>query len=140
MLKVTANLQIPLKEFDFSFARSPGPGGQNVNKVNSKAVLKWKVSQSKHLPEAVKRRFLEKYKRRIAKSGELVMSSHRYRDQGRNVADCLSRLREMIESVRVAPKARKKTKPSRGSKERRLQSKKRNSATKKNRRSVRPDD
>ncbi len=140
MLKVTANIQIPLKEFDFSFARSPGPGGQNVNKVNSKAILKWKVSQSKHLPEGVKRRFLEKYKRRIAKSGELVISSHRYRDQGRNVADCLSRLREMIESVRVAPRVRKKTKPSKASKQRRLDGKKRKSATKKNRRSIRSDD
>lgn len=140
MLKVSRNIQIPLREFDFSFARSPGPGGQNVNKVNSKAILKWNVSQTTHLPGGVKNRFLEKYKRRISKNGELVISSHRFRDQGRNIADCLSRLREMIEAVRVAPKVRKKTKPSRGSKERRLESKKRKSATKKNRRAVRSDD
>jgi len=140
MLKVTQDIQIPLREFEFSYARSPGPGGQNVNKVNSKAVLKWKVGSTKHLPFGVRQRFVAKYKRRISKNGELVLSSHRFRDQGRNVADCLSKLREMIESVRLAPKPRKKTKPSKRSKQRRLDGKKRNSATKKNRRSPKMDD
>ena len=112
MLKITPNIQIPTTELQFTFARSPGPGGQNVNKVNSKAVLKWDVRQSTVLPHAVKTRFLAKFSRRISKAGLLIVTSHRYRDQGRNVADCLAKLREMIDSVLKAPVIRKKTKPS----------------------------
>ena len=79
MLKVNSKIEIPLKEFDFSYARSPGPGGQNVNKVNTKVILKWAVGESTSLPEGVKERFLNKYARRISKTGELVLTSHRFR-------------------------------------------------------------
>ena len=140
MLNVNEKISIRLSEFNFSYARSPGPGGQNVNKVNSKVILKWAVQKSKSLPETVKSRFTKKYAKRISKDGDFVLTSHRFRDQGRNVADCISKLREMILSVEAEPVVRKKKKISRGAKLRRLDNKKRKSATKQSRRSPKMDD
>jgi len=140
MLNVNEKIAIRLNEFKFSYARSPGPGGQNVNKVNSKVILKWSLAKTKALPTTVKARFEQKYKKRISKEGILVISSHRFRDQGRNVADCLSKLREMILAVAKEPVQRKKKKISLGAKNRRLENKKRNSATKQSRRPPRLDD
>ena len=134
MLVVAPHIQIPPAEFEFTYARSSGPGGQNVNKVNSKAVLRWQATKSPSLPEAVRARFLAKYGSRLTGDGELLITSERYRDQPRNIDDCLEKLREMLLAVAVAPKKRKKTKPSRASKERRLDSKKRDSTKKHNRR------
>ncbi len=134
MLNVNQQIAIPLTELNFSFARSGGPGGQNVNKVNTKATLRWAVAVSPSLPEGVRQRFLEKYKRRITTDGELVLSSQRFRDQGRNVADCLDKLRELLLEVATPPKRRKKTKPSRAARERRLQQKSRQSEKKQRRR------
>lgn len=139
MLKVNHRISIPLKEFEFSFARSPGPGGQNVNKVNSKAVLKWPVEKSNSLPESVKNRFLTKYKRRISNDGVLTMTSHRFRDQGRNVADVLNKLRDLILAVAEEPKIRKKKKVSASAKRRRLEDKRRQSDKKQSRKSPRLD-
>ena len=140
MLNVNDKIAIRLTEFKFSYARSPGPGGQNVNKVNSKVILKWSLNKTKSLPESVKLRFEKKFAKRISREGDLVLSSHRFRDQGRNVADCLSKLREMILTVAVEPKIRKKKSVSLGAKRRRLDNKKRKSATKQSRKSPRLDD
>ncbi|MEZ6042857.1 MAG: alternative ribosome rescue aminoacyl-tRNA hydrolase ArfB [Planctomycetaceae bacterium] len=134
MLYVNETISIPDTEFSFSFARSSGPGGQNVNKVNSKAIMQWDASRSVQLPEAVRERFLAAYARRLTKEGILVISSQRYRDQGRNVADCLSKLRDLILSVAIAPTQRRATKPTRGAKQRRLSEKKANSERKQGRR------
>ena len=134
MLYVNETISIPDTEFSFSFARSSGPGGQNVNKVNSKAIMQWDASRSVQLPEAVRERFLAAYARRLTKEGILVISSQRYRDQGRNVADCLSKLRDLILSVAIAPTQRRATKPTRGAKQRRLSEKKANSERKQARR------
>ena len=133
MLKVSVQLSIPLREFDFSFARSSGPGGQNVNKVNTKVTLRWDVDASESLPVAIGERFRKKYARRINKEGILILQSQRFRDQGRNVADCLAKLREMLASVETAPKKRRPTKKSRASNERRLQEKKQRSQKKQQR-------
>lgn len=134
MLKVNERIQIPFTEFDFSFSRSGGPGGQNVNKVSTKVTIRWNLTKSKTLPADVRRRFEAKYHRRINREGELVMHSQRYRDQGRNVADVLEKLRELLATVATAPKRRKPTKRSRGSNERRLDAKRRASEKKQNRR------
>lgn len=136
MIRISAKIEIPDSEIEFTFARSPGPGGQNVNKVNSKAILRWNVTQSAHVPEVVKQRFLVMWRSRITKSGHLVIHSHRHRDQAQNVSDCLDRLRELVRSAATVPKQRKATVPSRASKQRRLDSKKRQSQRKQNRRSV----
>ena len=134
MLRVNHRIQIPFTEFDFSFSRSGGPGGQNVNKVNSKVTLRWKVTTSPTLPNDVRERFCQRYSRRITTDGEFVMHSERYRDQGRNVADCLEKLRELLLEVAVAPKKRKPTKPTKGSQERRLKEKRAASERKSRRR------
>ena len=140
MLTVNDKIAIPLSEFKFSYSRSPGPGGQNVNKLNTKVTLKWNVEKTKSLPEPVRARLKSKYARRISKSGELVVTSHRFRDQGRNVADTLNKLREMVLNVATAPKKRKKTKPSKAAKRRRLEEKRRTSERKRSRRSISMDD
>ncbi|MDE0936701.1 MAG: alternative ribosome rescue aminoacyl-tRNA hydrolase ArfB [Mariniblastus sp.] len=140
MLKVNRKISIRLAEFKFSFARSPGPGGQNVNKVNSKAVLKWSPAKCKSLPEAVRIRFIKKYANRINQEEDFVISSHRFRDQGRNVADCLNKLRDLIIQVAELPKPRKQTRPTAGSVRRRLTGKKRLSDIKKSRRTFQGDD
>ena len=123
-LIVSRRVRIPLEEFRFTFARSGGPGGQNVNKVNTKVTLHWPVRSSPSLPEDVRERFCGRYRRRINKLGEVVIQSARYRDQARNVSDCLAKLRDMLRQVAVAPKQRKPTRPTRASQERRLREKK----------------
>jgi ribosome-associated protein len=117
-------MQPPLGEVRFSFARSSGPGGQNVNKVESKAVLRWDVARSPSLRGAMRARFLDRFARRITQDGELVLASQRYRVRERNVADCIAKLRAMLAEVAKPPKPRKATKPTRASKERRLTAKK----------------
>jgi ribosome-associated protein len=139
-LYVTQRIQIPMGEFEFTFARSGGPGGQNVNKVNSKAVLRWHPTTSPSLPDDIRARFLERYASRITTEGELILTSQKHRDQPSNIDDCLQKLAQMIESVAVPPKARRPTKPSLGSKIRRVESKARNSTKKAQRRAPRFDD
>jgi len=133
MLEVNATLRIPLDEFEWSFARSGGPGGQNVNKVASKAVLRWNFDGSPSVPDDVKARFRERFPSRLTTGGEVVLSSELTRDQGRNREDCLEKLADMLRSAAVRPKVRRATKPSKGSKRRRLEAKKHESARKTNR-------
>ncbi len=133
-LIVSSQIQVPSSEISLSFARSAGPGGQNVNKVNSKAVLRWNVTRSTQLPHGVRLRFLERYAGRINQVGEIVLASDTYREQARNVSACYEKLRQLILAVLVAPRPRLKTRPSRGSIERRLKSKQQRSQQKRNRR------
>lgn len=130
MLEINENVRIPLEEMRFTYARSAGPGGQNVNKVNSKVILHWDVTNTAHLSEEVKHRFLSRYRTKITTLGEIVISGQRYRDQPRNIDDCLDRLREMITDVLIAPVIRKPTKPSRSMKLRRLREKREQSERK----------
>ncbi|MBS0265159.1 MAG: aminoacyl-tRNA hydrolase [Planctomycetes bacterium] len=134
MLIVTNSIQIPDDELQFTFARSSGPGGQNVNKVNSKAVLRWSPVTSPNLPADVRERFLTRFGARLTTEGELLLSSQQSRDQARNMEDCLERLKEMILSVARKPVARRPTKPTRGSQRRRLEGKRRQSGKKQDRR------
>src|SRR5207302_1430025 len=127
MLEITPLLLIPKSEFTWSFARSGGPGGQNVNKVASKAVLRWNIAESTSLAEDVKIRLALQQKRFFTQAGEMIIVSQKYRDQERNRQDCLEKLRVLILQALVAPTPRKKTRPSRGSKRRRLHEKKRRS-------------
>ena len=134
MLTINDRIQIPDEEFAWSYVRSGGPGGQNVNKVASKAVLRWDLDGSPSLPPEVKARLHTQQRRRITTEGKLVLNSQRYRDQERNRLDCLEKLREMLLAAATVPKARRPTKPTRGSKERRLTEKKQRSSRKSGRR------
>jgi ribosome-associated protein len=139
MLVVNPRLKIPLREFRFSFARSSGPGGQKVNKVSTKATLRWPVLSSRSLPRPVRQRLLAKYGRRVNAQGDLVITSQRFRDAGRNVADCLEKLRQMLTEAAVAPKARQPTKPTAASVRRRLDQKRKHSQKKRLRRELGDD-
>jgi len=130
MLSVNRRIQIPDDELQFTFARSSGPGGQNVNKVNSKVTLHWAVEASPSLPDDVRERFLGKYRSRINGAGEVVIHSQRYRDQGKNITDCLDKLRDLLLEVATPPKRRIATRPSRASKQRRIEEKKSRGQTK----------
>ena len=133
-LTVNSTLQILLEELEFTYARSSGPGGQNVNKVNSKAVLRWPIVGSASIPDDVRQRFLARYRNRVTVSGDVVISSQRYRDAGRNQADCLDKLREMLAACAQAPRARKRTRPSRAAVARRREQKQVRSSKKQARR------
>ncbi len=133
-LEITSRLRIPLREFSWSVARSSGPGGQNVNKVNSKVILRWSPRETMGLSADVLTRFLSRYGSRLTEDGELIVASERFRDQPKNRADCLEKLAAMLRSVAVPPKVRRATKPSLGSKRRRLADKKQRSQTKQGRR------
>ena len=124
---------IPESEIEFTFVRSSGPGGQNVNKVNSKAVLRWNVVSSPSLREDVRSRFVHEYASKLTSGGDLILTSDAFRDQGRNRADCLEKLAQMIEAVARPPKARKKTKMSYSRTLKNKDSKKLHSARKKSR-------
>jgi ribosome-associated protein len=133
MLEVNERISIPEEEFAWSFVRSGGPGGQNVNKVASKAVLHWDLANSPSVPDPIKARLRTLQRRRVSNEGVLVLTSQRFRDQEKNRHDCLDKLREMLVEASFVPKPRRPSKPTRGSRERRLQEKKRRSATKKGR-------
>jgi ribosome-associated protein len=134
MLSVTTDLSVPLRELRFTFSRSSGPGGQNVNKLNTKATLRWNVRESASLADDVRARFIQRYRNRLTSGGELVLTSQRFRDQGRNVADCLAKLRSMLAEAAVPPVPRKPTKPTRGARVRRRQEKRAQSERKRLRR------
>jgi len=120
---INSRIQIPEDELRFTFVRSSGPGGQNVNKLNTKAVLRWSVRGSRGLPEEVRSRLLERFAPRITGDGEVIVTSQRFRDQRQNERDCLEKLREMLLAVATPPKRRKKTRPTRASVQRRREEK-----------------
>lgn len=139
-LYVNSRLTIAEKEISISAARSSGPGGQNVNKVNSKVTLRWSPARCEELDAAWCRRFVTRYGNRINREGQLVLHSEQYRDQGRNLADVRQKLASMLLECQSAPKLRKATRPTRGSQRRRLEQKSRQSQKKQNRGSSWRDD
>jgi ribosome-associated protein len=133
-LRINSKIEIPRSELRFTFVRSSGPGGQNVNKVATKALLRWDVARSPSISDPVRERFLSQNKRRVNDRGELLLASQRFRDQAKNVADCLDKLRTLVLAAAVEPRVRKKTRLPKAALEARLRQK-RATAEKKQRRS-----
>jgi ribosome-associated protein len=133
-MDITDTLHIPEDELRFTFARSGGPGGQNVNKVSSKAILHWDFAGNRTLPEDVKDRLRRHNVKRLTTEGLLVIQGQRYRDQAKNIDDCREKLRAIVLLALMPPKVRRPTRPSRGSKLRRLDAKRRQAQRKAGRR------
>jgi len=130
MITINNSLTIPHEEVELTFSRSQGPGGQNVNKVNSKVTLHWDVKNSRSISAWLKQRIYSKYSGKINNDGKLVISSQKSRKQHQNRTDCYQKLRSLIEEAMKTRKSRKRTKPTKASKSRRLDHKKRRSQLK----------
>ncbi len=126
-------ISIPESELYFTFSRSGGAGGQNVNKVNSKVLLRWNIRDSLSVSEYVKIRFFSLYPNAINENGEVVIVSQEERSQKDNVRNSLEKLKAMLEKCSFIPKIRRKTKPKKSSVEKRIQGKKKQGALKKGR-------
>ena len=133
MLRVTPSIAIDDSELEESFIASAGPGGQNVNKVATAVQLRFDVVRSPALPDPVRLRLIALSGSRLTKDGVLILTGRQYRTQERNRADVRERLVELIREAAVIPKKRRPTRPTRASKERRLEGKKARSHVKKGR-------
>ncbi|MDR1382920.1 MAG: aminoacyl-tRNA hydrolase [Planctomycetaceae bacterium] len=133
MFEITPEIKIPLSELQWTFVRSSGPGGQNVNKVASKAVLRWNVAASELLDTDSMARLAVSYPAHLTKEGELVITSQKTRDAIKNRTDCLEKLRAMLLTAIKKPKRRIPTHPTKGSIVRRLSNKARHAQKKQNR-------
>ncbi len=120
MIPITPTLSIAENELHFEFVRSSGPGGQNVNKTSTAVELRFDVRRSPSLPESVRGRLLRRSDRRLTQDGILILDARRFRTQNQNRADAVERLVEILRRAAHKPKARRKTKPTRASKERRI--------------------
>lgn len=120
---ITPRIAIDASELEESFVRSAGPGGQNVNKVSSAVQLRFDLTNSPNIPEAMKRRVAVLAGKRLTKAGVLVITANSHRDQPMNRADAQARLVALLQEGAVVPKFRVATRPTLASKRRRLQAK-----------------
>jgi ribosome-associated protein len=130
---ISDGITIPATELELHAVRSRGAGGQNVNKVASAIHLRFDIRHSVALPEHIRARLLALEDRRITAEGVLVIKSQEHRTRERNRQAALDRLRELVQSVLVEPKPRRKTKPSRRSEAERIEAKRRRGELKKSR-------
>jgi len=139
VLVVGFGLSIPASELGVAYSRSGGPGGQNVNKVETKATVRFDVAHSLAVPEWARPLLLEKLASRLTNEGELVVSSERHRSRAQNLSAARARLAELLRAALVPEKERKATRPTAGSKRRRAEAKRRRAAHKGGRR-IAPDE
>jgi ribosome-associated protein len=132
-LAISPEISIPDQEFEWKFIRSSGPGGQNVNKVSSAVQLRFLLPLNTSLPVSVRNRLRRLAGQKLIDDGSILVSARSERSQEQNRRAALERLAELIRAALVEPKIRKKTRPTRASKERRIESKKRRASTKQQR-------
>ncbi|MFO1069837.1 MAG: alternative ribosome rescue aminoacyl-tRNA hydrolase ArfB [Geminicoccaceae bacterium] len=130
MLQITPWLAIDERELEESFIRASGPGGQNVNKLSTAVQLRFDVRRSPSLPEAVRQRLERLAGSRLTQDGVLVLTAQRFRTQERNRQDAVDRLVALVRQAAEPPVPRRPTRPTLGSKQRRLESKSRRGLTK----------
>ncbi|MBV1697915.1 MAG: aminoacyl-tRNA hydrolase [Hyphomicrobiales bacterium] len=134
MIRINASLSIDEREIEESFVRASGPGGQNVNKLSTAVQLRFDVRNSPSLPSDVSQRLERLAGSRLTRDGVLIIIAQRHRTQARNRQDALDRLIDLIRDAAVAPRLRRPTKPTRASRERRVETKKLRSGIKRLRR------
>jgi ribosome-associated protein len=139
-LEITPSVTIPDSDLSYSFVRASGPGGQNVNKVSSAVQLRFDMEGSTALSEPVKNRLRVLAGRRLTDDGAILIIARNQRSQDHNRREALERLTDLVQRALVVPKTRRATKPTRASKERRLEGKTRKQQTKRQRSRVRWDD
>jgi len=130
--------RIPENEFEFSFSRSSGKGGQNVNKVSSKVTLKWNILESKAFDDEEKAKIEARWHNRIDEKGEFILWAQSERSQAQNKKDVMERLNRFVEEALKPEKKRIPTRPSRAARERGVEKKKRISEKKESRKKIRP--
>jgi ribosome-associated protein len=130
MIYINEKISLDESEFREEFIRSSGPGGQNVNKVATAVQLRFDVSSSVSLPDDVRERLIRIAGKKVTKEGELVIKAARFRTQEMNRKDALERLIDLVKKATVVPRPRRKTKPTKASKERRMETKHRRSEVK----------
>jgi ribosome-associated protein len=135
MIPVTAHISIDEREIEENFLRASGPGGQNVNKLSTAVQLRFDVRHSPSLPHDVRARLESLAGSRLTRDGVLIINAQRHRTQLRNRQDALDRLIDLIRQAAIRPVKRRPTKPTRGSRERRIEGKKRRAGVKQMRRS-----
>lgn len=133
-------LQLPDGDISITFVRSAGPGGQNVNKVATAAQLRFNLAGTSVLNDRIKARLRVLAGRRVTDDGELLIIARNHRTQEGNRREALARLQALVEEARIEPKLRRATRPTKASKERRLQGKARDQRVKTLRGKVRSDD
>jgi ribosome-associated protein len=132
-LVVSERIAIPDEELEWKFIRSSGPGGQNVNKVASAVQLRFLLPQNTSLPAAARSRLRRLAGQRLVDDGTILLSARTERSQEQNRRAALERLADLVRAALIEPKIRKKTRPTRASKERRIDTKKRRAGTKRER-------
>ncbi len=133
-IRITNRVSIPSAQVDLSYARSGGPGGQHVNKTSSKVLLRWNLVSSRALTDEDRVWLEQRLATKLTEEGDLLVTSERYRDQGRNVDDAVAKFAELLRNALARPKKRRKTKPTKASQRKRVNEKRRRGALKKERR------
>ncbi len=132
-LAVAPGVEIPADDLEYTFSRSGGPGGQNVNRTDTRVQVSFDLDRTRALPDDVRARVRALAGRRLTRDGRVVLACDRHREQGRNLAEVRERLAALVRSALAPPRIRRRTRPTRASQERRLERKRQRAALKRGR-------
>ena len=132
-LVINDSVSIPLSELAYTASRSSGPGGQHVNTSDTRIQVRWNVKETAALDEEERERVLKNLASRLTEAGDLILAAENHRSQRRNREEVTRRLADLVREALIPPRPRKKTRPTRASKKKRLDDKRRKARTKKDR-------